>query len=298
MSVYFLCHLFVHSDLDLVAYSNSRLTKWTEQSGLTPLPNCFFLFTCLSANSFSCHHSDISVRVDCSCLCMAACVRLLVCATFWELLLCLADCGLKCLSIDPQHRFLLSGTPLLPGEQLGWTISPSLAPSTCFYAFHLPYQERTDEGVNLCVHITVWGVCFSNCGESSVDTVRLPSHSRQPALTGRCRQSVITLCTAVRDSLMEGIKQQHHEASSLRHICLPLICQHVSVLFSNVLIMFFIVSVHWAEETHSPACACSDHLILSLLPFRKLCSRRGRRMIHVNILTFTMTKVGQNNSST
>lgn len=87
----------------------------------------------------------------------------------------------------------------------------SLCPHV-FSTSSLPYLEWTDERINLCIHITVWGVCmcvfFHLCGVSRC-CVCLLWHSQQSAFSGRHRQSVITLYTAVRDCLMEGIKQQY-----------------------------------------------------------------------------------------
>lgn len=114
--------------------------------------------------------------------------------------------------------------------------------SSLFSTYHLPCLEQTDERVNLCVHITVRGVCvrvfFHLCRVVSRCCVCLLWHSQQSAFF---RRSVITPWTTVRDSIMEGIKQQYmkqlHDTLLsplylLTHVCL------VSQIYNRAAVLF------------------------------------------------------------
>lgn len=76
-------------------------------------------------------------------------------------------------------------------------------------------------------------VCFLISVEVSPGAVHLLWHSQQSALSGRSRQPVINLYTAVRDCLMEGIMQQYMKYLNVTSLS-PCICEHMSVLFPQI----------------------------------------------------------------
>lgn len=117
--------------------------------------------------------------------------------------LCLSACGL---SVCPSTLCIDSSCQLPHCSLVNSCVKflPLLSVST-FFTYHQFFSQTEisrwkDKSVH--PHNSLRCVFFRGI-------LQVLWHSQQFVLSGRQLQSVITLCTAVRDSLMNGIKQQH-----------------------------------------------------------------------------------------